>query len=928
MEPRPVEFCVVSHTHWDREWYLTFQEFRVRLVQLVDRLLRLLDEQKAFRFHLDGQTVILDDYLEIKPQMREALAGHVRAGRLLVGPWYVLTDFFLAGGESAVRNLLIGMRAADSFGACARVGYMPDQFGLPSQLPQILRGFGIEGCVFGRGYTQFQDGGGGRAVRQNPVELEWEGADGSVLFACHLAAWYNNAQRFPADRQKSLRLLLKIRDELGERTFSPYLLCMNGVDHLEAQEDLLPILADLNGLLPAGMRVYQTTLPEHLHRAAAYFEEHGARPHRVRGELREGAEYDILKNTLSSRVYLKQQNAEAQSLVEARLEPLYSMIALAGAAGEYPQALIGYLWRRILQNQAHDSICGCAADAVHGHMEDRYREIQECGSLLLEDGLEWLGGHLRRDRRSPHEHLLLAVNTTEGRRSEVVEAQVQLPVGEGWRSFSIAAADGRPVPFAVLRRERLERSVLSPVNLPGSVEVDSYRVQLFAAGIPAFGFRAFTVLPSAGDWQVPPGEELPTDGAAGETHVLSNRFLRVEVDGRGRLSLVDRRRDSRLEDLLWFEDTEDVGDAYVFRYGDRPEVVSTRDAVPEVRWVRRTALEQCLEIVYPLLIPQLYDPRRPGRSNRRIPHALRLQVSLYREAPRVDFRYWIDNRARDHRLRAIVRTGIDEPVSHSSAPFDIVPRERRPASSPAHSGDQPTGGLIALTDGRRGVAVFAAGLHEYEHLEAPDGRIALTLLRANESIYRFRLAPDAPNRLWHVPGNQCLRPLSGRFAVQPFRGPVHVLAGRLKAYQNPLLVHCQPVDPRRFREAGPAVPDGEAREWFDPQDPHPAIRLPSTGRFITVAGRRVCVSAVKLAEDGEALILRLFNPGPDGGTAAVWVAPGCREAWQVSLDERPLKRLAVSINGVLRLPLGPKQIVTIAVKAGGSVDDGAATDLD
>ena len=101
------EFHVISHTHWDREWYQCFEHFRLRLVDLMDRLLDIFKTDPTYVFHLDAQTVCLEDYLEVRPQRRTELEELVRAGRLLVGPWYVQNDFNLCSGEATVRNLLI-----------------------------------------------------------------------------------------------------------------------------------------------------------------------------------------------------------------------------------------------------------------------------------------------------------------------------------------------------------------------------------------------------------------------------------------------------------------------------------------------------------------------------------------------------------------------------------------------------------------------------------------------------------------------------------------------------------------------------------------------------------------------------------------------------------------------------------------------------
>ena len=123
-------YCVISHTHWDREWYLPLSVFRLKLVDLIDRCLKTLEKYPDYIFHLDAQTVVLEDYLSIRPGRRQDLESYIRQGRLVVGPWYLQNDLYLTSGEATVRNLLEGGRLCREFGAepCP-VGYLPDQFG-------------------------------------------------------------------------------------------------------------------------------------------------------------------------------------------------------------------------------------------------------------------------------------------------------------------------------------------------------------------------------------------------------------------------------------------------------------------------------------------------------------------------------------------------------------------------------------------------------------------------------------------------------------------------------------------------------------------------------------------------------------------------------------------------------------------------------
>ena len=89
---------LVSHTHWDREWYRTFQAFRARLVDAVDRVLELCAADPGYRFLLDGQSIALEDYAAIRPGRVAELRARIAEGRLAIGPWYVQPDSFLPAG--------------------------------------------------------------------------------------------------------------------------------------------------------------------------------------------------------------------------------------------------------------------------------------------------------------------------------------------------------------------------------------------------------------------------------------------------------------------------------------------------------------------------------------------------------------------------------------------------------------------------------------------------------------------------------------------------------------------------------------------------------------------------------------------------------------------------------------------------------------
>ena len=125
-------FHLIPHTHWDREWFLPRAAFHARLVLMFDELIDRLHADPAFRtFLLDGQTVLVEDYLRARPERENDLKALVKTGRLQVGPWYVLADELIPSGESLIRNLLLGTADAERLGGRLDVLYSPDAFGHP-----------------------------------------------------------------------------------------------------------------------------------------------------------------------------------------------------------------------------------------------------------------------------------------------------------------------------------------------------------------------------------------------------------------------------------------------------------------------------------------------------------------------------------------------------------------------------------------------------------------------------------------------------------------------------------------------------------------------------------------------------------------------------------------------------------------------------
>ena len=455
---QPWKLILVSHTHWDREWYQPFQLFRANLVRAVDTLLDLITENPDFEyFTLDGQTILLEDYLEVRPDREGILRKLITEGRILVGPWYILPDEFLVSGESLVRNLLEGRRTGEQFGQIMKVGYLPDPFGHISQMPQILRGFDIDSSVLWRGT--------GHRVRKN--ESIWRAPDGSEVLLEQTPGGYDNAALLPSDRDALAERLAHIRAELEPRATTHYLLLMNGDDHMFPQAEIPGIIAEANRRLRDAELVHGTLpmLIEGIREEAAAS---GVEWQRVEGEFRSSELSHLLAGVLSSRINLKQRNAICQNLLERWAEPFSTFASLQAPVrnssdmsreqhrGE-AQALLRMAWRYLLMNQPHDSISGCSVDQVHEEMEGRYDWCQQVAGRVAYEAMDALGGMT--DTQSflegtAEQGAIAVFNSEMGPRTDYTMATVDLPGGA--EDMVLLGPDGRAVHFEILAEHRSE----------------------------------------------------------------------------------------------------------------------------------------------------------------------------------------------------------------------------------------------------------------------------------------------------------------------------------------------------------------------------------------------------------------------------------------------------------------------------------------
>ena len=651
------EIIVVPHTHWDREWYLPFERYRYRLVKLVDKLLEILRrDEKYAHFLLDGQTIIAEDYLEIRPENEAQFREEVAKGRIGIGPWYTMPDEFLAGGEAIARNLLMGHRLGRRLGGVMKIGYLPDPFGHVAQMPQILRGFGIHAAFLARGVDPPQ------------TEFYWEAPDGSRVLTHWFALGYCNARCLTEDpdafRTPYFQGLPVLRDLLLAGASADAILLMNGCDHMGPQTDLTHVIEALNRRMDD--RVVHGSLADFVARVRA------AAPSlpTVKGELRNSKNSPILPGTLSSRIYLKQRNHRVRTLLTGYAEPI---AAFAWSLGEdYPAAFLRRAWKLLLQNHFHDSICGSSVDQVHREMMPRFDRAEQIAEEVAEDYLKRIGKRVASDGEGI---AILVLNPTPsqrtGRVDVWVEPMVELPYGRCHKGpfqeldladFALLDPEGEPVPFHLGERKLFSEDVLN-----GAKQVEKVRLSFLAERVPPFGYRVYT-LSKLGFRSAKLVSPLPRTSSGlpspqqrsllRDERTLENGFLRVEVEDDGTLTVTDKATGTVYRSLGYFEDSSDAGDEYNYSPPDRQEVLDTRGEAAEIEVAEDGPGWATIEIRRTFHMPKELTPDRKGRSEERVACRIVSFVTLQREARRVDIRTIVDNGARDHRLRVAFPTGI------------------------------------------------------------------------------------------------------------------------------------------------------------------------------------------------------------------------------------------------------------------------------
>lgn len=764
---------IISHSHWDREWYLPYERHHMLLIELIDNVLELFETDPEFKsYYLDGQTIILDDYLEVRPENEALLRKYIENGKLKIGPFYILQDAFLTSSESNVRNMLIGHQESKKWGSKTAIGYYPDTFGNVGQTPQLMKQLGFDLVAFGRGVkpTGFaNESNEGNNFISSYSEMKWKGSDHTEILALLFANWYSNGNEIPANRERAKEFWDQKLDDAEAYASMDHLLMMNGCDHQPLQKDLSEAIRIANELYPEYTFVH-SDFPTYMEKMIESVPDN---LDTVSGELtsQETEGWYTLTNTASSRVYLKQENYRVAQLLEQIAEPLATIAH--DITGKYPHDILDYAWKVFMQNHPHDSICGCSIDEVHEEMMTRFQKAENVGKYVVEEALRSITEAIDTKNEDIKDGIPFVVFNTAGtEKSGAASLTVGLdkiyfaekfPTQSYHELQDKEKIDGYKVVDA--QGNQLE-AIIEEIDPAFNYELPKYafrqpymarnlKVGVYVENAPSLSWQTFYLVPEAKKEKERP---LSTDIS------LENEYLKLLVEKNGTITVTDKIHGKEYTDFLIFEDQGDIGNEYVYKQPNDEKSILSIDHLVDAVVSTDTVLAKELTLLHKMDIPVSADDRldeeqrkvvefrnrKAQRVENKKPLMIETKISLEKNSKQLKFTTKVVNEMKDHRLRVLFQTGLQSDTHYADTVFETVKRPNKVSeawTNPENA--QRMHRFVNVRDENSGVVIGPEGLNEYEVVEEKDQQtIAMTLFRAVGEMGDWGYFP--------TPGAQCL----------------------------------------------------------------------------------------------------------------------------------------------------------------------------
>ncbi len=818
---------VVTHTHWDREWYAPFEIFKGRLFSLIDGLIEKIGKYPDFKyFMLDGQTVVLEDYLEENPQEREELAKLIHDYKIIVGPWYILPDEFLVTGEAMIRNFLIGQDVLKSLDVPSmQIGYLPDMFGHNAYTPSVLRGLGLKAAVIWRGV--------GDACRD--TEFIWKSPNGDEILTVNLLHGYGNGAHFGKSISETKKVFAKEIEFLSEHKATNNVLIMNGTDHEFPMYELVEKFSSWETEMKINLT--HSTIENYVD--AVIHENPSLKE--VYGELKNPKYEPVLKDVTSTRIYLKLLNFEAQHLFSRYVEPLSAYLWMNGKKVNLEEIKNG--WKLILKSQPHDSICGCSVDAVHRDVESRLRNSIELGSSLVAKYMREIsnGIDVNEDLGIP----ILVFNPYEHEKNSIVTVEVIIPSNS---FYEVVDEKGKKCESFIETPERAgflselsgknylkfltNLSEFQSTSTPWNLFFRTPKILTFKAKLPPLGFKVFFLKES---------EDSKNSEKASENPDFENDFYAFHLNDDGSFDLKDKVNDVFYKSLNYFEDVADAGDEYNFSpiEGDNP--ITSLEQHANIISIEEHNFLKKVNIELKMKLPKSLDSSRKSRTKEKETVSFHILYKLYRDLPRIDVDLVLNNTVMDHKLSFVVKLPEKIEEVKNDGYFGMV---SHPSDLKIYD-DSYTEELISryamesfalLEEDKSKLVVTTRGIHEYEsHVSERETKVNFTLLRSVGWLSRGDLLTRKEN------------------AGPPIPTPEGQCLGKYQHHYSFILLN-NGDESEAYEKARDFLTEPVAMEIGKNREKKETLKIPEfnfdEGNFL---------SAFKISQDGRSIVMRWVN---------------------------------------------------------------------
>lgn len=694
------------HTHWDREWYRTFEEFRFRFFEAFEDIVKKLQNGEFSQFYLDGQTVLIDDLLEIYPEKKSLVKDLIARKKIVIGPWYTLADEFLASDESLIRNLIIGSKQAKSFGANDFIGYLPDAFGHSAGMVDILASFGIKNALLWRG------------AGNKKSEFLWKSKSGAQITVTHLLEGYFQDLL----HIKNFEALKKTLNKIKENNIGDLILLPIGADHLGACDGLPQKIEEFNAQNEDKIEV--GSVFDYLSQAKEDLETYS-------GELRDNSCNFILQGTYSTRNYLKRLNTLASWELK-KVEAFAAVCESCGIAPSYKN-FTDYAWKLLLQNHAHDSICGCSIDEVHTEMEMRFSKINQLLTTIKEKKLT----------KFDEGKTLVIFNSSGFDFSGTIELKTTQKLSE---------KDGF---------ELIDTQIAFPQKIIQNIQQipvseDLTNIYTYLAQIKSAKALDFTKTAPVLD------SDLKIT-----KNSIENSFIGLKIEPDGILTIKDKIRNKIYSNAIIFEDRADTGDTYNFSpiIDDLP--LQAKFAKSKVILGGKT--RAILEAEFELYIPK--NSNKSARTKTKILHKIKLEIILDAQSSILKFKVDFENKAKNHIFQAkfnlpekIKKTFSEDSIGLIERDFDPdFDLQNLPPAKEFQEHPTNTAPMQRFV-WTQNLGILTKGIHEYE---IAQNTLSITLLRAVGMLSDKKLHTryNAAGPTIPTDEAQCLRALTCEFAL-------------------------------------------------------------------------------------------------------------------------------------------------------------------